>query len=126
MAGRSAVAWRPLSHTVCRTESATTLGTPGAASSRIAAMPTAIPLRPQHQEELLLKHLRAFLDILDEDALQRVRQRLRWVEVPGGETLMRQGEPGDALYLLVSGRLRVYIEENEQRRIVREIARGEV
>jgi len=89
-------------------------------------MPTAIPLRPQHQEELLLKHLRAFLDILDEDALQRVRQRLRWVEVPGGETLMRQGEPGDALYLLVSGRLRVYIEENEQRRIVREIARGEV
>jgi NTE family protein len=89
-------------------------------------MPTPIPLRPQHQEELLLKHLRSFLGILDEAAIQKVRQRLRWVEVAGGETLMRQGEPGDALYMLVSGRLRVYIDEHEQRRIVREIARGEV
>lgn len=89
-------------------------------------MPTSIPLRPQHQEELLLKHLRSFLGILDEAAIQMVRQRLRWVEVAGGETLMRQGEPGDALYMLVSGRLRVYIDEDEQRRIVREIARGEV
>jgi NTE family protein len=89
-------------------------------------MPTPTPLRPQHQEELLLKHLRSFLGILDEAAIQKVRQRLRWVEVAGGETLMRQGEPGDALYMLVSGRLRVYIDEHEQRRIVREIARGEV
>jgi NTE family protein len=89
-------------------------------------MPTPIPLRPQHQEELLLKHLRSFLGILDEAAIQMVRQRLRWVEVAGGETLMRQGEHGDALYMLVSGRLRVYIDEHEQRRIVREIARGEV
>jgi NTE family protein len=89
-------------------------------------MPTPIPLRPQHQEELLLTHLRSFLGILDEAAIQMVRQRLRWVEVAGGETLMRQGEPGDALYMLVSGRLRVYIDEHEQRRIVREIARGEV
>lgn len=89
-------------------------------------MSTSIPLRPQHQEELLLKHLRSFLGILDEAAIQLVRRRLRWVEVSGGETLMRQGEPGDALYMLVSGRLRVYIDEHEQRRIVREIARGEV
>jgi NTE family protein len=89
-------------------------------------MPTPVPLRPQHQEELLLKHLRSFLGILDEAAIQKVRQRLRWVEVSAGETLMRQGEPGDALYMLVSGRLRVYIDEHEQRRIVREIARGEV
>jgi NTE family protein len=89
-------------------------------------MSTSIPLRPQHQEELLLKHLRSFLGILDEAAIQKVRQRLRWVEVSAGETLMRQGEPGDALYMLVSGRLRVYIDEQTQRRIVREIARGEV
>ncbi len=89
-------------------------------------MPTPIPLRPQHQEELLLKHLRSFLGILDEAAIQMVRSRLRWVEVAGGDTLMRQGDRGEALYLLVSGRLRVYIEEGGQRRIVREIARGEV
>jgi NTE family protein len=89
-------------------------------------MPTAVPLRPQHQEELLLRHLRAFLGILDEAAIHMVRSRLRWVDVAAGDTLMRQGEPGQALYLLVSGRLRVYIEEDHHKRVVREIARGEV
>ena len=89
-------------------------------------MTVSIPQRPQHQEELLLKHLRSFLGILDEEAIQAVRSRLRWVEVAGGDTLMRQGDRGEALYLLVSGRLRVYIEEDQQRRVVREIARGEV
>lgn len=89
-------------------------------------MPSELDLRPQHQEDLLLKHLRNFLDILDEDAIQSVRSRLRWVEVSGGEALMEQGDPGDAAYLLVSGRLRVYIEEDGERRIVREISRGEV
>lgn len=82
---------------------------------------------PPHQEELLQTHLRAFLDLLDEAALQALRERLRWCHLSGGETLMRQGEPGEALYLLVSGRLRVYIDDEDgPRRMVREIARGEV
>ncbi len=98
----------------------------GLSTLRIQAMPTSLPLRHQHQEELLLKHLRSFLGILDEAAIQTVRGRLRWVEVSGGETLMRQGDRGEALYLLVSGRLRVYIEEDQRSRVVREIARGEV
>jgi len=89
-------------------------------------MSTSLPLRPQHQEELLLKHLRSFFGSLDEAALQVVRSRLRWVEVVGGDTLMRQGDRGECLYLLVSGRLRVYIDDADERRIVREIARGEV
>jgi NTE family protein len=89
-------------------------------------MSIPLPLRPQHQEELLLQHLRAFFGILDEAAIHMVRSRLRWVDVAAGDTLMRQGEPGQALYLLVSGRLRVYIEEEQHKRVVREIARGEV
>ena len=89
-------------------------------------MPTPLLIRPQHQEDLLLQHLRAFLGLLDEAAIQAVRERLDWVEVAGGETLIQQGETGEALYLLVSGRLRVYIEDSGTRRIVREIARGEV
>jgi NTE family protein len=75
---------------------------------------------------LLLHHLRTFLGIIDAAAIDAVRGRVQWLQLAGGQTLMRQGEPGDALYLLVSGRLRVYIEEDGQRRVVREISRGEV
>lgn len=82
--------------------------------------------RPAHQDDLLLQHLRNFLGLIDEAAIDMLRGRLRWLQLAGGETLMRQGEPGEELYLLVSGRLRVYIEEDEQRRIVREVSRGEV
>ena len=83
-------------------------------------------LRPSHHEELLLQHLRAFLGIADPGAIEAVRSRLRWMHLAGGSTLMRQGEPGDTLYLLVSGRLRVFTEEDGQHQIVREIPRGEV
>ncbi len=82
--------------------------------------------RPRHQEDLLLQHLRSYLGIVDEAAIEVVRGRVRWLPLAAGETLMRQGEAGDALYLLVSGRLRVYIERDGQRRAVREISRGEV
>jgi NTE family protein len=82
--------------------------------------------RPAHQDDLLLQHLRNFLGIIDEAAIDMLRGRLRWLPLAGGETLMREGEPGEELYLLVSGRLRVYIDEDGQRRIVREVSRGEV
>lgn len=82
--------------------------------------------RPRHQEDLLLQHLRSYLGIVDDAAIEAVRGRVRWLPLAAGETLMRQGEAGDTLYLLVSGRLRVYIERDGQRRVVREISRGEV
>jgi len=83
-------------------------------------------LRPAHQDDLLLQHLRNFLGIVDDAAIDKLRGRLRWLQLAGGETLMRQGEPGEELYLLVSGRLRVYVDQDEQRRIVREVTRGAV
>lgn len=82
--------------------------------------------RPPHQDDLLLQHLRAYLGILDDAGIEAVRGRVRWLQLTAGETLMRQGEAGDALYLLVSGRLRVYIEDGDGQRVVREISRGEV
>ena len=94
-------------------------------ASPMTTAPTDLP-RPPHQDDLLLQHLRAYLGIIDDAGIEAVRGRVRWLQLAGGETLMRQGEPGDALYLLVSGRLRVYIEDDEGRRVVREISRGEV
>jgi NTE family protein len=84
------------------------------------------PTPPAHQDDLLLRQLRSFLGIGDEAAIESVHRRVRWMHLAGGEVLMRQGEPGDSLYLLVSGRLRVYVEEEGQARAVREISRGEI
>ena len=44
---------------------------------------------------------------LDEVARAKVVESLEWDQIDGGETLFRQGDRGDALYIVVSGRLRV-------------------
>ena len=83
------------------------------------------PTPPQY--ELLVRLLRDYLGPIDDAAIAVLRQHLQWVEVPAGEVLMTQGEPGDALYISVSGRLRVYAREADgQERMLREMARGQV
>ena len=84
-------------------------------------------MQPQHPHAQLERQLRAFLGPLDDAALGILREHLTWVELPAGQTLMTQGEPGDAMYLTISGRLRAYLrdEEGVERR-AREMARGQV
>src|SRR6218665_2167408 len=84
-------------------------------------------VRAQYLDALLRRHLRAFLGTVEADALGLLLHPVKGVELAGGETLMSQGEPGDAMYLVVSGRLRTYIGDDEGRqRMVREITRGQV
>ncbi|MDE2276249.1 MAG: cyclic nucleotide-binding domain-containing protein, partial [Burkholderiales bacterium] len=84
-------------------------------------------MRQPYQDELLEQHLRAVLGDLPAEVLDPLRRELSWVELAGGETLMTQGEPGDCLFLSISGRLRAYVRDDEgQERAVREMARGEV
>jgi NTE family protein len=83
--------------------------------------------RPHHLDALLMQHLHTALPDLEPAALALLREHLVWVEVAGGQPLMTQGEPGDAMYLLVSGRLRTSIRQDDgSQRVVREIARGQV
>ncbi len=80
-----------------------------------------------HQDALLTQHLRAYLGEIEPPALALLRQRLTWVEIAGGQTLMAQGEPGDSMYLSISGRLRAYVNDEEGvPRMVREMGRGQV
>ena len=76
----------------------------------------------------MTKLLRASFGGLDAATLAALRAQLEWVELRGGQTLLAQGEAGDALYLTVSGRLRAYVrrEGAEGPRAVREISRGQV
>ncbi len=83
---------------------------------------------PQYfQNDLLAQHLRAYLGELEPAALALPADKLQWVELAAGATLMNQGEPGDSMYISVSGRLRAYVrDEDGVEHMVREMAHGQV
>lgn len=80
-----------------------------------------------YHDRLLGELLAQAFGELDAATLALLREQLAWVEVAGGQALMQQGEPGDSMYLSVSGRLRAYVsQEGEPPRMVREMGRGQV
>ncbi|WP_326535871.1 cyclic nucleotide-binding and patatin-like phospholipase domain-containing protein [Pseudorhodoferax sp.] len=82
--------------------------------------------RQRFHDELLARHLKAIFGEVEAAALAHLRQHLRWVEIAGGDTLMHQGEEGDSMYLIVSGRLRAYVRGDDgSERMVGEMARGQ-
>ena len=48
-----------------------------------------------------------FLQPLHPPPFERLSQTATWVEVPAGDTVIRQGDPGDAFYVIDHGRLSV-------------------
>jgi NTE family protein len=86
-----------------------------------------IEVRQRYQDELLATHLRTYLGDVEPAALDELRACLEWINVPAGETLMKQGEAGDAMYLVLSGRLRAYVDDEEGTpRPTREMGRGQI
>ena len=86
-------------------------------------MTTAAP----HRELLLAEQLERLLGDAAPVALEYLREHVQWVELAGGDVLMEQGQPGDSGYLMLSGRLRIYMrDERGTERMIREIGRGEV
>ena len=84
-------------------------------------------MHPHFQDQLLEQHCRALFGAIDLAALQLLQRHLEWVEIAAGATLMTQGEPGDSMYMSISGRLRVYVQDDHGVvRVVGEIARGEI
>ena len=63
---------------------------------------------------------------LGTEAMREIEEMFRWFRLARGDRLFSQGDPGDALYLLVSGRLQALVEESDgHRRPVGEIVPGE-
>ena len=82
--------------------------------------------RQRFHDDLLARHLKAIFGEVEASSLEHLRQHLRWVEIAGGETLIHQGEDGDSMYLVVSGRLRAYARSDDgSERMVGEMSRGQ-
>ena len=63
---------------------------------------------------------------LDEVALRAIATELECVYLSGGETLMREGELGDSLYILLNGRLRITATRpGKEEAVINEIGPGE-
>ena len=63
---------------------------------------------------------------VDEETLKAIEDRLTWVSLTSGDRLMTQGEPGDAMYILVHGRLAAWVTHADgTRERVAEVRRGE-
>jgi len=59
-------------------------------------------------------------------ALSRLSGHAELVDLPGGDTLIREGDPSDALYVVASGRLQAFVAVEGGEALVGEIGRGEV
>jgi predicted acylesterase/phospholipase RssA/CRP-like cAMP-binding protein len=73
----------------------------------------------------LALHLARLFPGLDGEALQALGAGVDWVALRGGDWLFREGEPGDAAWLLITGRLRAVQERDGGERTLNEIAAGE-
>jgi predicted acylesterase/phospholipase RssA/CRP-like cAMP-binding protein len=62
---------------------------------------------------------------LSEDLRGEIAQRSTWVQAPAGSVLFNQGDPGDSLYVVRSGRLEVLVESEEfEPAVARVLTRG--
>src|SRR5258708_31933549 len=67
------------------------------------------------------------LALLDPDLRQRVRKRLTRRRIAAGKPIYRLGEPSDELYLIESGRVRVFVGERaSEERVLRFLGPGEI
>lgn len=88
---------------------------------------TADDIELEQLRALLAPHLISNFPGIDKETLRAIQDSVQWVHLGAGDVLMEQGTPGDAAYLTISGRLRVYVKaDGGEPRMVRELGRGEI
>ncbi len=60
-----------------------------------------------------------------EEQLRAIEPAPAWLSMAAGETLIREGEEGEAYYLLVQGRLRAFVQDGGRQRRIGEVLPGE-
>ncbi|HEX6042553.1 cyclic nucleotide-binding domain-containing protein [Longimicrobium sp.] len=86
----------------------------------------AAALARMHRQQLFCR-LHAVFGAMDAALLDELEQMAEWRHLRRGELLWEQADSGDALYLVISGRLRtVRIETDGTARVLGEAGRGEI
>lgn len=62
---------------------------------------------------------------MSDEVFAEISQMLTWVHFQSDECIFRESEEGDAMYILIHGRLRVVVEKNGEQLAVAEIGSGE-
>ena len=70
-------------------------------------------------------HLSRLFPRLDRAGLDAFGAEVEWRALGGGEWLFREGDPGDAAYLVISGRLRAVTGSGAGERVLNEMGAGE-
>ncbi|MEI1278704.1 patatin-like phospholipase family protein [Leptospira venezuelensis] len=68
---------------------------------------------PSHKELLGFISNLELLFHIDRRKIGELTPYLRWLYVPGGERLMLQGEPGNSLFVILSGRFRYSVSDDQ-------------
>ena len=88
-------------------------------------MPSPLPIN-KLQYQQLRQNLPNFFGRLDDEVFEQILPLLEWQELKSGERLFAQGDAGRSMYILVSGRLQVVVDEHiGQAKVVGEIGKGE-
>ncbi|MGE5244833.1 MAG: cyclic nucleotide-binding domain-containing protein [Betaproteobacteria bacterium] len=95
--------------------------------SIVASLTDALAARLRRSQLGLALRGNQFFGALDELVLRDIEGALEPISMKSGQILFRQGEAGDALYLVVGGRVRVVVtEESGHERIVAELGKHEI
>jgi len=82
-------------------------------------------LVPRLRRTQMIQALIALFGELDAAALADLEKELAWVRLRGGDTLFREGDHGNDVYIIVNGRLRASVVDGEGHvRILEEVGRG--
>jgi NTE family protein len=79
----------------------------------------------KNQREILVSCLTQVFGRVEDSFVDSVVPFLRWIEIAGGETLIKEGDEEIGVYFVISGRLRASVTDDGQPRPTGEIARGE-
>ena len=63
---------------------------------------------------------------LSEGARRKIAERMDLTFIPAGTVVIRQGDPADALFVVVNGLLRVSVRRDEGEVMVAEVGRGDL
>lgn len=83
--------------------------------------------RRRLRRNLLISLLTKFFGSIERDDLNYLGKNAAWIFLKRGEPLCRQGDEGDSLAILMSGRLLTVVEgEDGKERVVGEVSQGEL